>query len=246
MVEQRSDESNNLNHNGTIDGLLSLSLVYLPVLQFVLLVIDYVIMFNMRSCSLLCVLAAAVSLTESFSPLAASPFGKPTALLLHKVATRSSFTVRLSATDDDDSSSEPLDADTGGNDGSGVPSAPVREILVPKIKRVDPLLASLTRFDPSKANAVPTRKVPILGEVAMDKSLYLIVPAVTFAILGLLTSIYVGFNSQDAFSAALAANPVLQSAQSAPDGEGCRGICSTQQADLEDLRVFMNSLGKGK
>lgn len=78
----------------------------------------------------------------------------------------------------------------------------------------------------------------------MDKSSILIVPAVLFGVLGLVFSIYVAINSQEAFTEALAQNPYLQSASSAPVGEGCRGICSSQQDDLEQLRGFMSGLGK--
>jgi hypothetical protein len=214
-------------------------------------------MINMRSCYILCVLAAAVRLTESFSPLTAGgvPFARPTTFLVpqqslllqrQQVATRSSLLVRLSATDDDDASSESSDA-ASDNDvsdpGASVPAAPRTTAPMPP-KRIDPLLASLTRNNP--APKAPTRTFPILGEVVMDKSSILIVPAVAFGVLGLLTSIYVGINNVDAFTEALKQNAYLQSAPSAPVGEGCRGICSSQEADLDGLRVFMSGLGGGK
>jgi hypothetical protein len=219
-------------------------------------------MINMRSCYILCVLAAAVRLTESFSPLTAGSalFARPTTFLVpqhslllqqqQQVATRSSFSVRLSATDDDSSESSEAasDNDDSESDSSASnvpPPVPQREAAprtTPSPKRMDPLLASLTRNNPE--TKAPTRNVPILGEVAMDKSLPLVGFAVVFAILGFVASVYVAINNQDAFAEALKSNPMLQSAQSAPDGEGCRGICSSQQDDLEQLRVFMGGLGK--
>jgi hypothetical protein len=215
-------------------------------------------MINMRSCSILCVLAAAVRLTESFSPLAAGG-GRPTTFLVpqqsltslqqqEQVAIRSSFSVRLSAIDD--SSSESSDAAPDNDESTSDSSASVPAPAAPAAprnpnanpKRIDPLMASLMRSTPE--TKAPIRNLPILGEVAMDQSVYLVAFAVVFGILGLVFSIYVGISNQEAFTEALKANPYLQSAGSAPDGEGCRGICSSQQDDLDQLRVFMNGLGK--
>jgi hypothetical protein len=208
-------------------------------------------MINMRSCYIICVLAAAVRLTESFSPLTAGgvPVARPTTFLVpqqQQVATHSSFSVRLSAMDDD--SSESAASDSGGSQsdpGAGVPAAAPRTSAPIPQKRIDPLLASLTRNNPApKVGGAPTKTFPILGEVVMDKSSILIVPAVLFGVVGFLFSIYVAINSQEAFTEALKQNPYLQSASSAPVGEGCRGICSNQQDDLNSLAGFMNGLKK--
>jgi hypothetical protein len=151
----------------------------------------------------------------------------------------------------DDSSSESSgpasDNDVSQSDlGAGVPAAAPRTTAPIPQKRIDPLLASLTRNNPAPKVGAPTRTFPILGEVVMDKSSILIVPAVLFGVVGLLFSIYVAINSQEAFAEALKENPYLQSASSAPVGEGCRGICSNQQDDLNSLAGFMNGLKAGK
>mmetsp|Transcript_25691 Transcript_25691/g.53513 ORF Transcript_25691/g.53513 Transcript_25691/m.53513 type:complete len:214 (-) Transcript_25691:2359-3000(-) len=110
-------------------------------------------------------------------------------------------------------------------------------------KKLDPLLRSLTRSDdPNSANA-PTMSVPLLGELVLDKSLFVLLPVAGFAVIGFFLSIYVALNSSDAFV-------VLEEAatQGKKDPievvDGCRGICSTQEQDLEGLRQFMNSLSK--
>jgi hypothetical protein len=208
-------------------------------------------MINMRSCYIFCVLAAAVRLTESFSPLTAGR-ARPTTFLVPQhspllqqlqVSTQSSFSVRLSAVDDSSSESSEAASESTSDPGSSVP-APAAPAAPRNAnpKRIDPLMASLMRGP--EATKAPTRDLPILGEVPMDKSSLLIVPAVLFGVLGLVLSIYVAFNSQEAFTEALKQNPYLQSAGSAPEGEGCRGLCSTQQEDLDQLRVFMNGLRK--
>jgi hypothetical protein len=212
-------------------------------------------MINMRSCYMLCILAAAVRLTESFSPLTAGgvPFARPTTLLVpqHSLQQQqSSFSVRLSAMDDDSSESSDAASDNDvpqSDPGAGVPApaAPRTSAPIPQ-KRIDPLLASLTRNNPAPKVGAPTRTFPILGEVVMDKSSILLVPAVLFGVVGLLFSIYVAINSQEAFTEALKQNPYLQSASSAPVGEGCRGICSNQQDDLNSLAGFMNGLKGAK
>lgn len=207
----------------------------------------------MRSCYILCVLAAVVRLTESFSPLTAGgvAFARPTTFLVPQHSLQqSSFSVRLSAMDDD--SSESSDAASNNDDGKSdssvdAPAAAPRTTAPIPPKRIDPLLASLTRNNPApKVGGAPTRTFPIIGEVVMDKSSILIVPAVLFGVVGILFSIYVAINSQEAFTEALKQNPYLQSASSAPVGEGCRGICSNQQDDLDSLAGFMNSLKGGK
>jgi hypothetical protein len=242
------------NHNDEVRRISSTSPHFHPVPFY------YVIKIDMRSCYILCVLAAAVRLAESFSPLTAAGGGRPTTFSVpqqsltsqqQQVSTHTIFSIRLSAIDD--SSSESSDAASDNDESTSDSSASVPAPAVPRVteaprnpnanpKRIDPLMASLMRS--TVETKAPTRNLPILGEVVMDQSLFLIVPAVVFGFLGFVFSIYVAVNSQEAFTEALEANPYLQSAGSAPEGEGCRGICSSQQDDLDQLRVFMNGLGK--
>jgi hypothetical protein len=124
-----------------------------------------------------------------------------------------------------------------------------RRVAAPK--KLDPLLASLTRMDEETQNA-PTIQIPVWGELILDRSLFVFLPVAAFAIIGFFTSLYVLINSGDDFDTAIDENAVLQSIPntftpplSVPSDEvvtGCRGLCSSQESDLEGLRSFMNSL----
>jgi len=209
----------------------------------------------MQSLSILCALAVAFYAvpTESFlSPtdtVRAAPSAFTTTGTPPRACSISNNNIRLAAAVDDNDNDDDSKPDT---DSAAVPApeSPKEFVPPPQPKRLDPLLASLTRTDPTAGTPTantkrntPTRNFPILGEVQMDQSLFLIVPAAAFAVLGVLSGVAVAFNSQDAFAEALANNPILQSAPSDP-GDGCRGICSTQEQDLEGLRAFMTSLRK--
>lgn len=91
---------------------------------------------------------------------------------------------------------------------------------------------------------VPTKKLPLLGEVTMDRSLFVFVPVAAFAVIGILTSLYVAMNaSGDIFvQAAEAVNDSIMAPKPVPDPNVCRGLCSTQEQDLEGLKTFMNAL----
>ena len=116
-------------------------------------------------------------------------------------------------------------------------------------KRLDPLMASLTRMDPGAAD-VPTKNLPLLGEVPVDGSLTLLVPAAVIAVLGFLLSIVVAFQSQDLIVQSLvqASEDIAQTASMKTnmvyDDNVCRGLCSSQEQDLDNLRNFMESLRK--
>lgn len=116
-------------------------------------------------------------------------------------------------------------------------------------KRLDPLMASLTRMDPGAAD-VPTKNLPLLGEVPVDGSLALLVPAAVIAVLGFLLSIVVAFQSQDLIVQSLvqASEDIAQTASMKTnmvyDDNVCRGLCSSQEQDLDNLRNFMESLRK--
>ena len=116
-------------------------------------------------------------------------------------------------------------------------------------KRLDPLMASLTRTDPNVAN-LPTRNVPFFGEVPVDGSLTVLIPAAVIAVLGFVLSIVVAFNSKDLLASTLSqvsdeiSSTAIRQSNQKYDDSVCRGICSSQQDDLEGLRKFMGALKK--
>ena len=125
------------------------------------------------------------------------------------------------------------------------PAVPPPAQQLPPRKRLDPLLVSVTRNnDPNYANT-PKKTFPLIGEVTMDRSLYLIVPAALFGALGLGASLLLLLNSGDAFVNAIGQS-VAEASQSpvttSVPVDGCRGLCSSQEADLEGLRAFMEGL----
>mmetsp|Transcript_13854 Transcript_13854/g.18081 ORF Transcript_13854/g.18081 Transcript_13854/m.18081 type:complete len:199 (+) Transcript_13854:74-670(+) len=110
-------------------------------------------------------------------------------------------------------------------------------------KKMDPLVRSLTRTDPQTANA-PTTTVPFLGELALDKTLFVLLPVAGFAVLGFLLSVYVALGAGDAFVALQNAAVSGRKTPIEQVSDGCRGICSSQDQDLEGLRQFMSSFSK--
>ena len=80
----------------------------------------------------------------------------------------------------------------------------------------------------------------------MDKTLFIALPTVTFALLGFFSFFMVAMNSGDEVMNAvnewndIALNPTNNAAI---DPDACRGLCSSQEQDVEGLRNFMNSLG---
>jgi hypothetical protein len=128
------------------------------------------------------------------------------------------------------------------------PPPPRAPPVVPQ-KRMDPLMASLTRMNPETANG-PTRKIPIFGEVPVDGSLVVLVPAALIGVLGFILSIVVAVQNTDQIVDSLnsVADELSQTATSKVnkvyDESVCRGLCSSQESDLEGLRSFMESLRK--
>mmetsp|Transcript_9143 Transcript_9143/g.11437 ORF Transcript_9143/g.11437 Transcript_9143/m.11437 type:complete len:276 (+) Transcript_9143:75-902(+) len=115
-------------------------------------------------------------------------------------------------------------------------------------QRLDPLVASLTRMDEEMMNT-PTTKVPLLGEIPLDGSIVVLLPVALIAVVGFVMSINIAFNSKDAIvekmdeiNNVLSAPPVKK----APETEGCRGLCSDQEEQLDSMRNFMNSLAPKK
>ncbi|KAL3916647.1 MAG: hypothetical protein SGILL_005081 [Bacillariaceae sp.] len=143
------------------------------------------------------------------------------------------------------SSSSEEDYDETLNEAARPPSPPPP--VMPK--RLDPLMASLTRTDPS-AEQLPTKNVPFLGEVPVDGSLALLIPAAGIAVIGFILSIVIAFNSSDEIVALVSqasddiTSQATNQANQQYDPNVCRGICSSQSQDLEGLRSFMDGLRK--
>jgi hypothetical protein len=106
-------------------------------------------------------------------------------------------------------------------------------------------------MDDDTINA-PRTNVPLWGELILDRSLLVLLPVATFAVVGFFLSVYVGVNAQDTFVDALAETARQQSSQlpGVPppaggvvlDESACRGLCSNQEQDLQNLAGFMESL----
>ena len=111
------------------------------------------------------------------------------------------------------------------------------------------MIASLTRVDPNAPDA-PTKNLPLLGEVPVDGSLVVLVPAAVIAVAGFVLSIVIGFSSSDKIVNSL--NQVVddiavqanEKVNRQYDENTCRGLCSSQEQDLEGLKSFMESLRK--
>lgn len=121
----------------------------------------------------------------------------------------------------------------------------------PKPKRqLDGLMAAVTRTAPSDTNT-PTTNLPFFGEIPIDGSLLVLAPAAVIAVLGFVMSIVVAFNAKDTFVDQLAVlsqeinSAALAETNSVSDGS-CRGLCSSQDQQLEGMRVFMESLARSK
>eukprot|EP00980_Cylindrotheca_fusiformis_P004810 scaffold1028_cov135-Cylindrotheca_fusiformis.AAC.20 len=131
------------------------------------------------------------------------------------------------------------------------PFPPLYIFRFPVLTALASLLSShrLTRIDPSTANK-PTRKIPIFGEVPVDGSLTVLAPAAAIAVLGFILSIVVAFNSKDEFVQIITqasqelADQASQKTNMVYDESVCRGLCSSQDQDLEGLKTFMESLTK--
>ena len=130
---------------------------------------------------------------------------------------------------------------------AAVPRAPP----TPPQKRLDPLLASLTRMDPTATQGKDTTNIPFIGEIPKDGALLLYVPA-AFAMLGFLYSFVIAFNASDEIVGALyqvsddISQTATQKANMVYDENVCRGLCSSQEADLESMRSVMQMFAGSK
>lgn len=234
----RTTATVNEGHNGTRDSSRS------PTFPIILLTRHVT---TMRSFLSLAALAAVLCAVPVQSFTASSLQRAPPVLARQQTSLSRAFSrVCLAAAEDDTDSADDSSENVPPQSSDPAAGIPLQTPTPLPKRAMDPLLASLTRVDQATTDAnknTPVRKLPLLGEVTMDKSLFLVLPVAAFAVLGLVSSVFVAINSQDAFAEALANNPVLQSAPPS-DADGCRGICSSQGEDLENLRVFMNSFGK--
>jgi len=197
--------------------------------------------------------ALLVSSTDAFVSKGSIPLSihpSATTMTARRISMPFANIVLLVANDEGDE----LYEDTSAESGEGQASAPVAAFSSsspasaapspqPARKRLDPLVASLTRMDAETLEA-PRIEVPVWGELILDKSLFILLPVAVFAVLGLVTTLYVFANSGDQIVESLAENPILQSSPTPAtvDPSACRGLCSDQQANLEGLRTYMNSL----
>ena len=115
---------------------------------------------------------------------------------------------------------------------------------------LDPLIMSLTRNDQISQEKSVTN-MPLFGEIAIDGSLVVLVPALVIGIVGFAMSFVILLNSQDSIVDSL--NQLSQDAtaaaaaktnMAAPLGQGCRGLCSNQDENLQGLEQFMQGIGK--
>jgi len=113
---------------------------------------------------------------------------------------------------------------------------------------MDPLMASLTRDTSNTSLDQPMQNIPLFGEIPADGTLLLLVPAVVSAVLGIIYSIVIAFNSSDQIvdsimqtGDSISQNAVKRNNQ-VYDKNVCRGLCSSQQDDIEGLRNFMEAI----
>lgn len=148
-----------------------------------------------------------------------------------------------SSSDDDDTSS----SSSSSNDTNDEPPSPDRRTPPLPPRAMDPLFAAVTRMDEATQAAAPSVRIPLWGDLILDRSLFLLVPLVGFAVGGILLSLYILVNSGDAVAEAVAENARQQSIPTTVmnnNNNECRGLCSSQAKDLEGLRNYMSGFGK--
>lgn len=105
--------------------------------------------------------------------------------------------------------------------------------------RMDPLMASLTRIDPEIAGS----------SEASEREKKLLYPALGFAAIGFFSSLFMTVTSMDTISAKLQQSTEVLSQPPVMNkqyDDACRGLCSSQDQQLEDMRSFMNKFAKDK
>lgn len=162
----------------------------------------------------------------------------------------------------DDNMEEGSGASGGGDPSMSMPEQPPPAQYVPptptrnsppavRQQRMDPLMASLTKDDSGATPDGPTQTVPIFGEIPADGTLLLLAPAVVFAVLGFLFSFVIAFQSADQIVVSIGqtGESIAQTAQNRNnrvyDKDVCRGLCSSQEKDIDGMRNFMEFITKG-
>lgn len=118
----------------------------------------------------------------------------------------------------------------------------------PQERRLDPLVQSLTQMDEETANG-PTQSVPFFGEIPADGSILVLAPVALIAVIGFILTIQIAFSSKDVWVSAI---DELNAQLSKPPVKEtvvlneCRGLCSDQDAQLDGMRSFMQSLAPQK
>lgn len=119
----------------------------------------------------------------------------------------------------------------------------------PPGKRLDPLLAALTRDDQSGKKS-ETKNVPFFGEVSVDGGLLVLLPAAFIAVVGFIFSFVILFQSRDALVDSLTEmsngmnEAALSKTNQVPNDGACRGLCSSQDEQLDAMRNIMQSISK--
>ena len=147
-------------------------------------------------------------------------------------------------------SQEEEDATPTTPEPAAPPVVPAAVFPQPPKKQLGGLIGSVTRVDPSAPAATAKKtKVPFLGEIDVDGSILVLGPAVVLAVVGFVMAAVLAFSVKDDFVNQLSQlstdiNTVaLDKTNQAGDG-GCRGLCSSQDEQLESMRSFMQGLGK--
>jgi len=142
-----------------------------------------------------------------------------------------------------------------GNDSSPEESFPTNDEnpFAPESKGTEEAETPASRPKPSNpltdplvrmaTNPSPTKTVPLLGEIPLDGSLVVLLPAAAIAVLGAIASLFVAYNARDDIIQSLASvNPPPPRKQVISDK--CRGICSSQEESFESLQKVMGSWAK--
>jgi len=160
----------------------------------------------------------------------------------------------LYAQDDNDSMPvDNLDADgpAEASETTRNPQVSISRAMVqpPPGKRLDPLMAALTRDDQAGSND-ETKNVPFFGEVSVDGGLLVLLPAAFIAVIGFIFSFVVAFQSRDVMISSLTelSNGINEAALSktnqVPADDACRGLCSSQEEQLDAMRNIMQSISR--
>lgn len=117
-------------------------------------------------------------------------------------------------------------------------------------------MAAVTRAAPASSGTQDgkTTNLPFFGEMPVDGSLLVLGPAVVIAVVGFVMSIVVAFNARDTFVDQLVQlSDDINTAALAKATEGsslddatCRGLCSSQEQQLEGMRAFMEGISTKK